>query len=88
LWQNPILGLIILNSLIQYRIQQAKDTALEVDFLIDNNKLKNASNRIYCSMFYIVSALALLYKFNTSKHQQLIGWGYPHKVGRVKYKTL
>lgn len=32
------------------------------------------SIRIYYGMFYIVSALALKYKFKTSKHQQLIGW--------------
>jgi uncharacterized protein (UPF0332 family) len=33
-----------------------------------------AVNRIYYGMFYILSALALKYKFKTSKHQGLIGW--------------
>jgi len=61
-------------SLIKYRLQQAHDIINEVQFLIDNQKLSNASNRIYYGIFYTVTALALLYKFETSKHLQLIGW--------------
>jgi len=62
------------NTLIQYRINQSKQTKIEADFLI-TNKMYNASmNRIYYSMFYIILALGLKYQFETSKHQQLIGW--------------
>ena len=31
-------------------------------------------NRIYYSIFHIVSALSVKYDFSTSKHKQLIGW--------------
>ena len=33
-----------------------------------------AINRIYYSIFYLLSALAIQHQFETSKHQQLIGW--------------
>ena len=42
----------------------------EVNFLIENNKLHLAVNRIYYGSFYILSALALKYRFQTSKHGQ------------------
>ncbi len=45
-----------------------------MEFLIDNNKLHLAINRIYYGTFYILSALALKHKFATRKHKELIGW--------------
>jgi uncharacterized protein (UPF0332 family) len=36
--------------------------------------LETAANRIYYSIFYAVSALAVKYSFKTSKHSQLRGW--------------
>jgi len=33
-----------------------------------------AVNRIYYGMYYAVTALAIRFKFETSKHFQLIGW--------------
>jgi uncharacterized protein (UPF0332 family) len=36
--------------------------------------LHAAENRIYYSIFYLVSALALKNDFSTSKHGQLLGW--------------
>lgn len=61
-------------ALIKYRIERASITEDEVSFLIENNKLHLAVNRIYYGSFYILSALALKYRFQTSKHGQLIGW--------------
>jgi len=61
-------------ELIQYRIAEAKDTELDIELLISNNRLRAAINRIYYSMFYSLLALGLKYKFETSKHAQLIGW--------------
>jgi uncharacterized protein (UPF0332 family) len=61
-------------ALIKYRIERARSTEDEVSFLIENNKLHLAVNRIYYGSFYILSALALKYRFQTSKHAQLIGW--------------
>ena len=60
--------------LINYRIDQAHEAIEATKILIDNNKLKSAVNRIYYGMFYILSALALKYKFSTSKHQGIIAW--------------
>ncbi len=62
------------NAIIEYRLQQAIDTIELVKFLINNDKLAIAINRIYYGMFYALSALALKTKFETSKHGQLIGW--------------
>jgi len=61
-------------SLLNYRIQQAKETIELAEFLIGSNKLTVAVNRIYYGMYYALSALALKHKFETSKHAQLIGW--------------
>lgn len=62
------------DDLIKYRLDQAKETINVVDLLIKNNKLSPAVNRIYYGMFYSLLALALQFNFETSKHQQLIGW--------------
>lgn len=61
-------------ALIQYRIEQAEELIEEVDFLIDADKLNTAVNRIYYGAFYMLTALALLNEYETSKHKQLIGW--------------
>ncbi len=60
--------------LIQYRIKQSKATRDEAKLLIDNAMYNAAMNRIYYSLFYMILALGLKYEFETSKHQQLIGW--------------
>jgi uncharacterized protein (UPF0332 family) len=60
--------------LIDYRLEQASETIKLSEFLIDAGQLNVAVNRIYYGMFYAVTALALKYKFETSKHNQLIGW--------------
>lgn len=76
------------NQLINYRIKQAKDTIEVVDFLIENNQLQTAVNRIYYGIFYSVLALSLSEKFETSKHNQLIGWFNREfiKTGRIDKK--
>jgi uncharacterized protein (UPF0332 family) len=62
------------DDLIKYRLEQARDTIDVVELLIENDKLSTAVNRIYYGMFYSLLALGLQYNFETSKHQQLIGW--------------
>ncbi len=61
-------------SLIEYRIGQATETIELARFLLSSEKLVVAVNRIYYGMYYALTALALKYKFETSKHSQLIGW--------------
>ncbi len=61
-------------ELIKHRIEQADDTIADVQLLIENKRLRAAVNRIYYGMFYALLALALAFKFESSKHTQLIGW--------------
>ncbi|SHJ88685.1 Uncharacterized protein, contains HEPN domain, UPF0332 family [Tangfeifania diversioriginum] len=60
--------------LIQYRLDQAKQTIGEVSKLIEMDLLNVAVNRIYYGIFYCLTALALKFEFSSSKHSQLIGW--------------
>jgi len=62
------------SDLIKHKLEKANGSVNDVRFLIDNDKLVIAVNRIYYGIFYALSALALKYQFATSKHQQLIGW--------------
>lgn len=62
------------NALIDYRMTQASETIALAKFLASNQKLVVAVNRIYYGMYYASTALALKFKFETSKHGQLIGW--------------
>jgi uncharacterized protein (UPF0332 family) len=61
-------------ELIRYRLDEAKDTVEDVQLLISNDRLRAAVNRIYYGMFYALLALGIKFDFETSKHQQLIGW--------------
>ena len=61
-------------ELIKYRLDESKETILDVHLLLENDRLRAAVNRIYYGMFYSLLALGLAYEFETSKHQQLIGW--------------
>lgn len=61
-------------EMIRYRVQRATETIDEVSSHILNNYLHTAANRIYYGIFYIVSALALKFDFQTKNHGQLMGW--------------
>ena len=61
-------------KIIKYRINRANETIDEVQLLIDNNKNILAVSRIYYGCYYVLSALALKYSFDTSSHGKLIGW--------------
>jgi len=83
-------------ELIRYRLEEAIETIADVQLLIDNDRLRAAVNRIYYGMFYSLLALGLAYQFETSKHQQLIGWfnkSFIHeglidpKFGKIIYKA-
>ncbi|MBA7554875.1 hypothetical protein ES705_47511 [subsurface metagenome] len=44
---------------VNYRLQKAKDTILEVKTLIDNQYWNTAINRLYYACFYAVGALLI-----------------------------
>jgi uncharacterized protein (UPF0332 family) len=62
------------NHLVSLRMQQAVATISEARQCIEQDLLPAATNRIYYGMFYAMLALGLLRGFETSKHQQMIGW--------------
>ena len=84
-------------DLINHNIAKAFETQKEVKFLIDNEYYSLALNRIYYSMFYIISALGLKNEFSTSNHSQLIGWFNKNfvkeniverRIGKAIYKAF
>lgn len=60
--------------LIQYRLEQANTEIQEIKILIDNQLFNISVSRIYYTMFHSLTALALYFNFQTSKHSQLLGW--------------
>lgn len=60
--------------LIQYRLNQSTQTIGEVSKLIEVDLLNVAVNRIYYGIFYSLTALALRFEYQSSKHFQLMGW--------------
>lgn len=74
---------------INYPLSKADESLDDVEFLLNNNKLFLAENRIYFTIFYLVSALPLKSDFVTSKHRQLMGWFNKEfvKTGRVPLNT-
>lgn len=61
-------------ALIQNYLYKSQESINQVKFLIENNQLSLAVNRIYYGIYYILSAVAIQNQFKTSKHEQLIGW--------------
>jgi len=60
--------------LILLRLQQADECISDAEHSIQHLRHRMAANRIYYGMFYAMLALGLLRQFETSKHQQIIGW--------------
>lgn len=67
-------------------IEQSIATLDDSLFLIDNKKFSIAVNRLYYSIFYILTALSLKFEFRTSKHIQLIGWFNKNFINEGKIK--
>src|SRR3989339_178416 len=63
-----------INSIINIRIIKAKETIEDARIALESERFRNALNRIYYAIFYMVSALSLKNGFSTSKHKQLMGW--------------
>ncbi|MCL6097421.1 MAG: HEPN domain-containing protein [Bacteroidetes bacterium] len=60
--------------LINIRIQQSEAALREVEFLLEHKMLSLATNRIYYSIFYAISAISIKDNYSTSKHTRLLGW--------------
>ena len=70
---------------IVHRLRNATETLQEARILASSKLLRGAVNRIYYSMFYAVSALALHHGFSTASHSQLRGYFNREfiKTGRI-----
>ena len=55
-------------ALSAYRIEQAEKTIQEVGFLIENNLLSTAANRLYYACYYAALALLVMEGVSTSTH--------------------
>lgn len=63
------------DSLVNYRLEQAKEAINDAAFLFENNRsLRSVVNRIYYAMFYAVLALLVTEPFQGSKHSGVIGY--------------
>lgn len=60
-WDDPIIGFI----------EKSREALYDAEIAIENNRLDNAQNRIYYSIFYMITALAYKENFITSKHKNL-----------------
>lgn len=61
-------------TLIDYRMERARESLQAAQLLFDNNMLIPAMNRLYYSMFYSVSALLVLHNCTFSRHGQVKGF--------------
>ena len=66
---------------VNYRLQKAKDTILEVKTLIDNQYWNTAINRLYYACFYAVGALLIKNGVETASHS-----GTRQKFGQLFVK--
>ena len=67
---------------INYRIQRARETLVEVDILIVNKFWNTAINRMYYACFYAVGALLIKHGVETSSHS-----GMRQKFGQLFVKN-
>ncbi|MBI3754090.1 MAG: HEPN domain-containing protein [Deltaproteobacteria bacterium] len=69
------------DSLIRYRLQQAKESIDDAVFLFENKRgLRSVVNRIYYAMFYAVLAALVKEPFQSSKHSGVIGYFNQHFI--------
>jgi len=61
-------------KLINVYIEKSFAALEDAKFIIEQKKYHIAVNRIYYSIFYMISAFAIKDGFETSKHGQLIGY--------------
>ena len=70
------------NTIVAYRLEQAKDTLFDVELAIQNKRWKNAANRLYYACFYAAMALLLHDEHSARTHsgvKTLLGLHYGKK---------
>lgn len=74
--------------LVRFRFEQMDTAAESCRLLLGTGDLQGAANRLYYSVFYAISALALMNEKNFSKHGALIGWFNKEYVGTGKIDRI
>lgn len=75
-------------DLINYRLQRAKETIEEADYIARGNYFNAAINRLYYACFYAASALMLFENLEASSHKgikTMLGLHFV-KTGRLQAK--
>jgi len=81
-----------IEALANYRIQKAKETLIEAEFLIHNNFYNTAINRLYYAAYYAVNALLIKNRISAQTHagiKQMFGLHFiasgklPSNTGRL-----
>ena len=74
-------------SIIGHRLAQMRTAAHSSRVLLNESDMQGAANRLYYSIFYAISALALAREKNFSKHGALIGWFNSEFVNTGKFES-
>jgi uncharacterized protein (UPF0332 family) len=61
-------------SLINYRLEQAKEALRDAELLLDEGRYRAAANRLYYACFYAVVATLLTRRLQYSKHAAVIAF--------------
>lgn len=61
-------------SLVGYRMEQAKEALMDAEFLLDASRYRAAANRLYYACFYAVVAALLTKRLQYSKHSAVIAF--------------
>lgn len=61
-------------ALVVHRIEQMRTAARSCRVLLDESDMQGAANRLYCSIFCGISAVAPSREKSFSRHGSLIGW--------------
>jgi uncharacterized protein (UPF0332 family) len=61
-------------SLINYRLEQAKEALRDAELLLDEGRYRAAANRLYYACFYSVVAVLLTRRLQYSKHAAVIAF--------------
>jgi len=61
-------------SLVDYRMEQAKEALTDAELLLDANRYRAAANRLYYACFYAAVAVLLTKRLQYSKHSAVIAF--------------
>ncbi len=64
----------IVQNLVKYRIEQAKENLEEAEMLCKGHKFKGASNRAYYAIFHAIKSILAIEQVDFKKHSSVIAY--------------